>query len=77
MEEGSFGLAYCLDGASGTGGEELTEGEGTGAGGRVMVRVGAGLVMSWVSCCSWAIRPTRVVLMACSETFCRSVSSWR
>ena len=75
--EGSFGLACCLDRASGTRGGGLTGGEGAGAGGRAIVGAGAGLVMSWVSCCSWAVRPARVVLMACSETFCHSVSSWR
>ena len=42
-----------------------------------MVGAGVELVMSWVSCYSWAIRPARIVLMACSEMFCRSVSSWR
>jgi len=73
--ERSFDLAHCLDRASETGSRELIGEEGAGAGGRVMVRVGAGLVMSWVSCCSWAIRPTRVVLIACSKTFCHSVSS--
>jgi len=75
--EKSFGLAYCLDRASKTRGEGLTGEEGAGARGRAMVRAEAGLVMSWMSCCSWAVRPMRVVLMACSETFCRSVSSWR
>jgi len=73
--EGSFGLAYCLDRVSKTGGGGLTGGEGAGARGRAIVRAEVGLVMSWVSCCSWAVRPMRVVLMACSETFCRSVSS--
>ena len=72
--ERSFGLAHCLDRASETGGKELIGGEGTDTRGRAIVRVGAELVMSWVS---WAIRPTRVVLMACSKTFCHSVSSWR
>jgi len=38
-EEGSFGLACCLDGAARTR-------EGADTGGRVMVRVGGGLVMS-------------------------------
>jgi len=75
--ERSFGLAHCLDRASETRGKKLIGGEGTDARDRAMVRVGAELVMSWVSCCSWAIRPTRVVLMACSKTFCHSVSSWR
>jgi len=73
----SFGLAHCLDRASGTRGGGLTGGEGTGARGRVMVGAEAGLVMSWMSCCSWAIRPARVVLITCSEMFCCLVSSWR
>ena len=72
--EGSFGLACCLDRASGTGGGGLIE-EGMGVRGEAMVRAGAGLVMSWVSCYSWAVRSMRVVLMACSETFCHLVSS--
>ena len=75
--KGSFGLAHCLDGTSGTRGEGLTGGEGVGARGKMMVGVGAELVISWVSCCSWAVRPTRIVLMVCSETFCCSMSSWR
>ena len=74
--ERSFGLAHCLNRTSRTGGGGLT-GEGADAGGRAMVGAGAGLVMSWVSCCSWAVRPVRVVLMACSKTFCHSVSSWK
>jgi len=49
-EEGSFGLAYCLDKASRTRGGGLTGGEGVGTRGRAMVRAGVGLVMSWVSC---------------------------
>jgi len=75
--ERNFGFARCLNRASKTRGERLTGGEGTGAGSRVMVGVGVELVISWVSCCSWAVRPTRVVLMACSKMFCHLVSSWR
>ena len=75
--DGSFGLTCCLDGAFRTRGGGLTGEEGADARGGAMVRVGVGLVMSWVSCCSWAIRPMRVVLMACSKMFCHLVSSWR
>ena len=75
--ERNFGFARCLNRASKTRGEGLTGGEGAGARGRAIVGAGAGLVMSWVSCCSWAVRPARVVLMTCSEMFCHSVSSWR
>jgi len=44
--ERSFGLAYCLDGAAGTGEERLIEGRGIDIGDRAMVEAGAGLVMS-------------------------------
>ena len=73
--ERSFGLAHCLDRVAGTRGGGLTGGGGASTRGRVMVRVGAGLVISWVSCCNWAVSPTRVVLIVCSETFWHSVSS--
>ena len=66
----SFGLAYCLDRVAGTGGGADTKGGAT-------VRAGGGLVMSWVSCYSWAVRPARVVLIVCSEAFWHLVSSWR
>ena len=59
--EGSFGLVCCLDGAAGTGEGGLTGGRDVGIRGRTTV--GAGAVMSWVSCCSWAVRPTKVALM--------------
>ena len=75
--KGSFGLACCLDGEAGTRGRRLTEGEGMGTRGKAMVGTRAGLIMSWVSCCNCAIRPVRVVLIACSEAFWHLVSSWR
>jgi len=50
--EGSFGLVCYLDGAAGTGEGGLIGGGDTGIGGRATVGVGAGLVMSWVSCCN-------------------------
>jgi len=66
---GSFGLICCLDRADKTREEELT-GEGdVGIGGRATVGAGAGLVISWVSYCNWAVRPVRVVLIVCSEAF--------
>jgi len=68
-EEGGFGLACCLDSVARTGEEGLTGGGGAGIGGGAMVGAGARLVMSWVSCCNWAIRPTKIVLIACSEAF--------
>ena len=43
-EEGSFGLAHCLDGAAMTGGGGLVKGGGAGIGGGAMVGMGAGLV---------------------------------
>jgi len=36
---------------------------------------GGELTTSCVSCCSYAVKATRVVLMLFSETFCLSVSS--
>jgi len=45
-EEGSFGLACCLDRAARIRGGGLTGGRGAGIGGRVTVGAGAGLVMS-------------------------------
>ena len=74
--EGSFGLAHCLDQAARTGGGGLTGGEGAGTGGRAMVRAGVGLVMSWVICCSWAVRATRVVLIVYSECQSSQLLSW-
>jgi len=44
--EGSFGLAYCLDRAAGTGESGLTGRRGADTGGRATVGVGARLVMS-------------------------------
>jgi len=43
--ERSFGLAFCLDKAAGTGEEGLTRGGDTGIGGRATVGAGAGLVI--------------------------------
>jgi len=40
-----------------------------GIGGRVTVGTGAGPVISWMSCYNWAVRSTRVVLIACFEAF--------
>jgi len=67
--EGSFGLICCLDGVAGAG-EGGTTGEGDmSIGGRVTTRVEVGPVISWVSCCSWAVRPAKVALIVCSEAF--------
>jgi len=75
--EESFGLIHCLNRAAGTREGELT-GEGDmGIRSRTTVGVEVGLVMSWVSCCNWAVKPARVVLIACSEAFWHSVNSWR
>jgi len=52
LQEGSFGLARCLDGAASTGEGGVTRGGDTGIGGRVMVDAGVELVISWVICCS-------------------------
>jgi len=57
--------------------EGLTEGGDTGIGGRATIGAGAGPVISWMSCCNWAVRPMRVVLIPCSEAFWHSVNSWR
>jgi len=67
--EGSFDLVHCLDGMDGTREGELTGGGNVGIRGGATVGTGAGPVISWVSCCNWAVRPTRVVLIACSEAF--------
>jgi len=45
-EEGSFGLAHCLDEAARTGEEGLTRGGDVGIRGRATVGAGAGLVIS-------------------------------
>jgi len=50
--EGSFGLARCLDKATGAGEGGVTGGGDTGIGGRVTVDLGAELVITWVICCS-------------------------
>jgi len=44
--EGSFGLAYCLDGAAGAGEGGVTRRRGMGTGGRGTARAGAGPVIS-------------------------------
>jgi len=75
--EGSFGLVHCLDGADRTGEKGLIGGGDVGIGGRATVGAEAGLVMSWVSCCSWAVRSVRVALIVCSKAFWRLVNSWR
>jgi len=74
-EEGSFGLVCYLDGAAGTGEERITEGEDIGIGGGATAGVETGPVISSVSWCNWVVRPTRVVLIVCSEVFWHSVSS--
>ena len=75
--ERSFGLVCCLDEVAGTREGGLTEGRDVGIGGRATVGVGTRPVISWVSCCNWVVRPTRVVLIACSEAFWHLVNSWR
>jgi len=50
--EGSFGLIHCLDGMDGTKKGRLTGGGNMGIGGGTTVGAGAGLVISWVSCCN-------------------------
>ena len=67
--EGSFGLIRCLVGADGTREGELTGGGDVVNRGGATVGAGAGTVISWVSCCIWAIRPARVLLITCSEAF--------
>jgi len=67
--EGSFSLVCCLDRADGTGEGGITRGGDVGIGGGATVRVGAGPVISWVSCCNWAVRSARVVLIAYSKAF--------
>jgi len=67
--EGSFGLVRCLVKTDGTGEGGLTGGGDVVTGGGATVGVGAGLVISWVSCCIWAVRPVRVLLIMCSEVF--------
>jgi len=51
-EEGSFGLARCLDKAARAGEGGVTGGGDTGIGGGATVDAGAELVISWVTCCS-------------------------
>jgi len=75
--EGSFGLIYCLNRADGTGEGGLTGGGDIDIRGGATVGAGAGLVISWVNCCNWTVRPARVALIVYSEAFCHSVSSWR
>jgi len=67
--EGSFGLIRCLVGADGTGEGGLTGGGDVVNRGGATVGAGAGTVISWVSCCIWAVRPARVLLITCSEAF--------
>ena len=67
--EGSFGLIRCLVGADGTGEGGLTGGGDVIIGDGATVGAGAGPVISWVSCCIWAVRPVRVLLIMCSEVF--------
>jgi len=50
--EGSFGLAHCLDKASGAEEGGVTRGRDTGIRGGATVDAGAELVISWVICCS-------------------------
>ena len=50
-EEGSFGLACCLDKAARARERGLTRGGEVGTGDRATVGAGAGLVISWVICC--------------------------
>ena len=38
---------------------------------------GGRLATNCISCCSYAVRAARVVLMLFSETFCLSISLWR
>ena len=45
-EEGSFGLAYCLDEVAGTGGGGLTDRGGADTRGKATVRAEGGLVIS-------------------------------
>jgi len=75
--EGSFGLACCLDRVARAEERGLTRGGDIRIGGKATVDVGTELVISWVICCNWVVRAARVVFIACSEVFCRSVSSWR
>ena len=51
-EEGSFGLARCLDEAAKAGEEGVTGGGDTRIGGGATVNAGVELVISWVTCCS-------------------------
>jgi len=62
--EGNFGLVRCLDREEG-----ITGGGDRGIGGRATAGAGVGSVMSWVSCCSWTVRPTRVALIVYSKAF--------
>ena len=50
-------------------------GDGIGGEGVFDMGGGEGLATSCVSCCSCAVKATRVVLMLFLETFCLSVSS--
>jgi len=64
--EGSFDLARCLGRVARTKERRLTGERDTGIRGE-----------SWMICYSWAVRAARIVLIACSEAFRHSVSSWR